>query len=69
MNVALLVTLVQTGNDGTVPCLEECQRQIDALAATEGYSFKVFLNHKAIKRCGRRLRGRNSIFTSGWIPI
>ena len=46
MNVALLVTLVQTGNDGTVPCLEECQRQIDALAATEGYSFKVFLNHK-----------------------
>lgn len=43
--VALLIT-VQEGSDGSVVCLEECQRQTEALTASEGYSFCIFINDK-----------------------
>ena len=44
MNVALLITLTDDGKDGATVCLEECQRQTEALTATGGYSFTTFLN-------------------------
>ncbi len=44
MNVALLITLTDDGRDGSKACLEECQRQTDALAATGEYSFTTFFN-------------------------
>ena len=43
--VALLIT-VREGSDGSVVCLEECQRQTEALTASEGYSFCIFINDK-----------------------
>ena len=45
MNVALLITLTDDGKDGATACLEECQRQTEALTATGGYSFTTFLLH------------------------
>ncbi len=44
MNVALIITLTDDGKDGATACLEECQRQTEALTATGGYSFTTFLN-------------------------
>ena len=44
MTVAIIITLADDGKDGVTACLEECQRQTEALAATEGYSFTTFLN-------------------------
>lgn len=44
MNVAVLITLTDDGKDGSATCLEECQRQTEALTATGGYSFTTFLN-------------------------
>lgn len=43
--VALLIT-VQEGSDGSVACLEECQRQTEAIAAAGEYSFSMFINDK-----------------------
>jgi len=48
MNVAVLITLADDGKDGAVTCLEECQRQMEALTATGGYSFTTFLNNGGI---------------------
>ncbi len=44
MDVAILITLTGTKADGPVPCLEECQRQTEAIAAAGEYSFATFLN-------------------------
>ncbi len=44
MNVALLITLTEEEKDVAAVCLEECQRQTEALTATGGYSFTTFLN-------------------------
>ena len=43
--VALLIT-VRAGSDGSVSCLEECQKQTDAMAATGEYSFSIFINDR-----------------------
>ena len=48
MNVALLITLTDDGKDGATACLEECQRQTEALTATGGYSFTTFLNDEGV---------------------
>ena len=44
MTVAIIITLADDGKDGATACLEECQRQTEALTATGGYSFSTFLN-------------------------
>ena len=41
--VAIIIT-IKEGDDGSAGCLEECQRQVDAIAAEGKYSFSVFLN-------------------------
>lgn len=41
--VAILVT-IHEGNDGSAGCLEECQRQVDAVASEGKYTFSFFLN-------------------------
>ena len=46
MNVALLITLTDVGGNGSSSCLEECQRQIEAISAEEKYSFSFFLNEE-----------------------
>ncbi len=46
MEVAILITLADGGKDAAAACLEECQRQTEALAATGGYSFTSFLNEE-----------------------
>ena len=43
--VAILIT-VPPENDGFEGCLEECQRQIDAVASEGRYSFSIFLNYE-----------------------
>ncbi|HBH08302.1 MAG TPA: hypothetical protein DDX40_02720 [Rikenellaceae bacterium] len=48
MNVAVLITLADDGKDGATACLEECQRQTEALVATGGYSFTIFLNDEGV---------------------
>ena len=45
VKVALLIT-VPPGNDGSGGCLEECQKQIDAVASEGRYSFSIFLNYE-----------------------
>ena len=46
MNVALLITLAK-GGDST-GCLEECQRQTEAIAVSGRYSFSTFLNDEGV---------------------
>ena len=46
MDVALLITLAK-GGDST-GCLEECQRQTEAIAASGRYSFTTFLNDEGV---------------------
>ena len=41
--VAILVT-IHEGDDGSAGCLEECQRQVDAVASEGKYTFSIFLN-------------------------
>lgn len=41
--VAIIITIME-GDDGSAGCLEECQRQVDAVAAEGRYSFSIFLN-------------------------
>ena len=41
--VAILITVIP-GNDGSEGCLEECQRQMDSVAAEGRYTFSIFLN-------------------------
>lgn len=41
--VAIIIT-IKEGDDGSTGCLEECQRQVDAIAAEGKYSFSIFLN-------------------------
>ncbi|MBR5661512.1 MAG: hypothetical protein IKW99_08175 [Bacteroidales bacterium] len=41
--VAILVT-IHDGDDGSAGCLEECQRQVDAVASEGKYIFSIFLN-------------------------
>ena len=41
--VAILIT-IHDGNDGSSGCLEECQKQIDAVESEGKYSFSIFLN-------------------------
>lgn len=41
--VAILITIME-GDDGSAGCLEECQRQVDAVASEGKYSFSIFLN-------------------------
>lgn len=41
--VAILVT-IHEGDDGSAGCLEECQRQVDAVASEGKYTFSFFLN-------------------------
>ena len=48
MNVALIISLTDGGKDGAATCLEECQRQTEALTATGGYSFTTFLNDEGV---------------------
>ena len=48
MNVALLITLTDDGKDGATACLEECQRQTEALTATGVDSFTTFLNDEGV---------------------
>ena len=55
MNVALLITLTDDGKDGATACLEECQRQTEALTATGGYSFTTFLNDEGVGGYQKRL--------------
>ena len=45
--IALLIT-VQEGSDGSIDCLEECQKQTDAMTATGEYSFSIFINDKGV---------------------
>ena len=45
VKVALLIT-VPPENDGSGGCLEECQKQIDAVASEGRYSFSIFLNYE-----------------------
>ena len=45
IKVAILIT-VPAGNDGSGGCLEECQKQIDAVASEGRYSFSIFLNYE-----------------------
>ena len=44
IKVAILIT-VPSGNDGGGGCLEECQKQMDAVASEGRYSFSIFLNY------------------------
>lgn len=44
MTVALIITLADDGKDALSVCLEECQRQTEAMEATGEYSFSTFLN-------------------------
>jgi hypothetical protein len=44
MKVAVLITLTGDGCNGATACLEQCQRQEEALAAAGEYSFTTFLN-------------------------
>ena len=37
------------GDDGSSGCLEECQRQVDAVSAEGKYSFSIFLNENGEK--------------------
>ena len=46
-DVALLITVLE-GGDGSVACLEECQRQTDAMTATGEYSFSIFMNDRGV---------------------
>ena len=41
--VAILITVIPE-NDGTTGCLEECQKQMDAVASEGRYDFSIFLN-------------------------
>ncbi len=47
-DVALLITVLE-GGDGSVACLEECQKQTDAMTATGEYSFSIFINDKGVE--------------------
>ena len=42
--MAVLITLTGDGCNGATACLEQCQRQEEALAAAGEYSFTTFLN-------------------------
>ena len=46
MNVAVLITLTDDGKDGATACILECQRQMEAISASGGYSFTTFLNDR-----------------------
>ena len=46
--VAILITIME-GDDGSSGCLEECQRQVDAVSAEGKYSFSIFLNENGEK--------------------
>ncbi|MBO6247501.1 MAG: hypothetical protein J6N54_01665 [Bacteroidales bacterium] len=48
--VAILIT-VREGDDGTSGCVEECQKQIDAVASEGKYSFSIFLNDAGENGC------------------
>ena len=41
--VAIIISIME-GDDGSAGCLEECQRQVDAVASEGKYSFSIFLN-------------------------
>lgn len=41
--VAILITVIPE-NDGCEGCLEECQKQIDAVSSEGRYTFSIFLN-------------------------
>ena len=42
-NVAIIISIME-GDGGSAGCLEECQRQVDAVAAEGKYSFFIILN-------------------------
>ena len=48
--VAILIT-IHEGDDGSSGCLEECQKQIDAVASEGKYSFSIFLNDAGENGC------------------
>ena len=52
--VAIIITIME-GDDGSAGCLEECQRQVDTVAAEGKYSFSIFLNDEG-----------ESGYTSAW---
>ena len=39
-NVAIIISIME-GDGGSAGCLEECQRQVDAVAAEGKYSFFI----------------------------
>ena len=41
--VAIIISIME-GDDGSAGCLEECQRQVDSIAAEGKYTFSIFLN-------------------------
>lgn len=43
LKVAIIITIVDP-SDKNPGCLEECQRQIDAIQAEERYAFSIFMN-------------------------
>lgn len=46
--VAILITIYD-GDDRSTGCLEECQKQVDAIAAEGKYSFSIFINNEGEK--------------------
>lgn len=50
MRVAILITILNL-DDRTPGCLEECQKQIDAISAEGIYSFSIFLNNEGAEAC------------------
>ena len=45
LKVAIVIT-VPPGYEGNGGCLEECQKQVDAVASEGRYSFSIFLNYE-----------------------
>ena len=41
--IAILLSILE-GDDGSAGCLEECQRQVDAVASEGKYSFSIYIN-------------------------
>lgn len=50
MRVAILITILNL-DDRSPGCLEECQKQIDAISAEGMYSFSIFLNNEGAEAC------------------
>ena len=46
MKVALVISLTNDDKNGAPVCLEECQRQVEAVELSGEYSFTTFLNDK-----------------------